>query len=511
VTTIKNLSVLVGALVLQGCLDSEPNVTVTGEDDLFISNAIDNSNSDGSATTAESTNSNESSTAGDTTAGTSISDELNEELKFTISQASGGAGLDWLKLPMSDDFNAIPHDVSNPITAEKVALGQFLFHDTALATIGQSTESKSWSCASCHHASAGFKSGVPQGIGEGGTNFGFECSQRVLAVGFDGNAAKDAANKPDIQPLTSPSILNTAYQNVMLWNGQFGHAVGDPVNTGIDNAILMTEGTPKAENARRLPGLEIQAVAGLGVHRLNVESNSELQTNPKYQSMFQAAYPNGTNDVKLAAANAIAAYERTVLANQAPFQRWLNGEQSALNSAEKRGGVLFFGKAGCAECHRGPGLSSELGAAENDMFMALGFNDFDQQKQAQVHGPVTDADRAGRGGFTSEEADKFKFKVPQLYNLSDTNVFGHGASFTSLRDVIEYKNLAVSQNPECAADLDTRFKPLNLSVNEMDDLEVFLTTALYDPNLKRYQPASVPSGECIIVDPKTVETHGLCP
>ena len=491
--TDKKWLVLGCIVLLQGCLDSQPNIVVTAENGLNTAQATGNT-ADNNGDIADSSN----------------NDSVNEALTQAINLSSNGMGLDWLKLPQSNDFQRIPQDPLNPITAEKVQLGKLLFHDTALATIGQSGERHSWSCASCHHAAAGFKSGVRQGIGEGGTGFGVDGSDRVLAAGFDAHAPAKAANKPDIQPFASPTILNSAYQNVMLWNGQFGHAIGDPVNTGLSTDTLMTPGTPKAENVRRLPGLEIQAIAGLGVHRLNVENNSVLQTNDEYRQLFQAAYPGGASDVKQAAANAIAAYERTVLANQAPFQRWLNGETTALTDAEKRGGALFFGKANCADCHRGPALSSEHGASENDMFMAIGFKDFDSGAQAGVHGPISDADKAGRGGFTGEAEDEFKFKVPQLYNLADTNVFGHGASFSSIRAVLEYKNQAVSENPECASSLDYRLTPLNLSERELDDLEQFLTTALHDPALERYQPQQVPSGECIIVDPKTVNTFGLC-
>ncbi len=437
------------------------------------------------------------------------SSSLTGELRNTIDDVAGD-GIQSLMLPASEDYSAIPQDPQNPITAEKVLLGRFLFHDTALATTGQSNDSLSWSCASCHHAAAGFKSGVAQGIGEGGTGFGADGSERRLSSGFDAMAQADAANKPDLQPFTSPSILNSAFQDVMLWNGQFGNA-GNSVNKGIPDEQLLTPGTPKAENVRQLSGLEIQAIAGLGVHRLNVSENSVLQTNETYQQLFNSAYPSGSIDVLEDAGKAIAAYERTVLATEAPFQKWLAGDSEAMSAAQIRGGVLFFGKAGCADCHRGPGLSSEVGASEDEMFMAIGFNDFSPGQQMHVHGPITDADKQGRGGLTSEPADMHRFKIPQLYNLRDTNVFGHGASFSSIREVLEYKNAAIAQNEASLPYLDQRFIPLQLTVTELNDLEDFLANALYDDKLMRYQPGYVPSGECLIVDPKTVETHGLCP
>jgi len=421
-------------------------------------------------------------------------------------------GVSGLILPDSRDFNAIPQDPQNPITHEKVALGELLFHDTAFATKGLSLEEKTWSCASCHHAAAGFKSGIPQGIGEGGLGFGADGSERRMSSSFDPDADDSSLiPKPDIQPLASPTILNSAYQDVMLWNGQFGNSVNGIINAGIDPDILATPDTPKAENLRRLSGLEIQAIAGLDVHRLEMHGSSELQTNHDYIDLFTAAYRGGSDDEQRDAGKAIAAYERTVLANRAPFQLWLRGDESALSSDELRGGALFFGKAGCGDCHRGPALSSEVGATEDEVFMAIGFADFDSDTQPQVHGPIKQADKEGRGGFTTETHDKYQFKIPQLYNLADAPILGHGASFSSVREVLNYKNRAVSQVAHIDAALDQRFTPLGLTRKEIDDLEAFISNALYDPDLMRYQPTAVPSGECIIVDPLTFNTGGLCP
>jgi len=423
---------------------------------------------------------------------------IQTDLTQLIESAADGGGLTAFTLPASDDFQAIPQDPNNPITAEKVALGRMLFHDTAISTGGVANEGGSWSCATCHHAAAGFKSGIPQGIGEGGIGFGADGSQRVLDDSFDANADDGAANKPDLQPLTSPTVLNTAYQDVMLWNGQFGNAVNSSVNAGIADDILMTPDTPKAENSRFLAGLEIQAIAGLKVHRLEVEPDTVVQTDA-YKSLWQAAYPTPSMDVREDAGKAIAAYERTVLANRSPFQRWLRGDENAMAETEMRGAKLFFGKADCVACHRGPGLSSEAGASADQLFHAVGFADFDTS-DPRVHGNVEEAVSKGRGGFTNNAQDDFKFKIPQLYNLADTTVFGHGASFDSIRAVVEYKNAGIPQNPLAQASLDPRFVALGLSDNEVDDLTAFLTNALRDPDLARYVPAAVPSGACVTVD-----------
>jgi len=426
-----------------------------------------------------------------------VESSLSVRLMDTLNESLDG-GVEELVLPQSSDFENIPADPNNPITSEKVQLGMMLFHETAVATDGVNAGlANSWSCASCHHVAAGFKSGVVQGIGEGGTGFGVAGELRVLAPGFD-KASDDPSLVPDVQPLTSPTVLNTAFQEVMLWNGQFGNQEGGLINAELPVNILATQGTPKSENIRGLAGLETQAIAGTKVHRLNTFNNSFVQQNIEYQLLYELAFPDGGDDILENMGKAIAAYERTVLANQAPFQRWLRGEDAALTDQEKRGGILFFGKAGCISCHTGPALSSKVGAISDEVFMAIGFADLDTS-DPNITGVVTDNDAKGRGGFTGRAEDNYKFKVPQLYNLKDSNVFGHGGSFTSVRQVVSYKNTGVPQKRLTSSILDERFIPLNLTDEEIDDLVAFLEEGLYDPELERYAPDALPSGQCFPV------------
>lgn len=427
--------------------------------------------------------------------GPSELESLNATLRASVEAAADGAGLDGFILPDSKNFDAIPADPANPLTAEKVALGQLLYHETGLATAAtDSARAGTYSCATCHHVAAGFKAGVPQGIADGASGFGLVGEARLLNSGLDASAPAGSPLLPDIQPLASPTTLNSAYQEVMLWNGQFGASPASSINTGIDASRLATPGTPKVANTRGLAGLETQAVAGLGVHRLQVETNSVLQTNSTYQTLFAAAFPNSA-DALQDAALAIAAYERTLLANRAPFQLWLRGDDTAMNAQELRGAILFFGDAGCVGCHTGPALSSRPGATVDQVFHAIGFGDFDLTDE-RIHGAPDPVAARGRGGFTGVAADDFKFKIPPLYNLADAGFYGHGASFNSIRDVVAYKNAGVAQKPGLEQRLSSLFQPLELTASEIDDLTLFLETGLYDAELQRYVPASLPTGAC---------------
>lgn len=419
--------------------------------------------------------------------------QASEELEELIKQASPDGTLDAFIIPESTDYVNIPQDPNNRITESKVKLGKFLYHETGLSTNGQTGMEGTWSCASCHQATAGFKSGNAQGIGDGGVDFH---DMRMP------NMDLEDITIVDHQPIASPTILNVAFQDVMLWNGQFGNAEGS-VNADIDSAVLATEGTPKAANATGYSGVEVQVIAGAGVHRMNIGEGSILETNEEYVEMIKQVREENDDvrDVNLAelASLAIAAFERTVLANQAPFQQWLRGNREAMSEPEVRGAKLFFGKAKCSGCHTGPALSSRVGASESEMFMSIGFADLDAYNVVHSEIPADDPVRLGRASITGNPEDEYKFKIPPLYNLADSDFLGHGNSFNSVRAVVEYKNAAIPENP-MAKNIDPRFVPLNLTSEEVDHLVAFIEGGLRDGQLHRYEPTELPSGKCRIND-----------
>lgn len=406
---------------------------------------------------------------------------LDQELTVLLEDLSPNSNLSYFRFPESNDFSRIPQDPNNRLTAEKVALGKLLFHETGIARSARESQGLgTYSCASCHFAEAGFQAGRHQGIGEGGVGFG------VNGEGRERDMAYNLLNI-DVQPIRSPTTLNSAYQIAMLWNGQFG-ARG--VNVGTEYA--WTVGTPKEVNLLGFHGVESQAIAALSVHR-QLEDTSDISDMAFYKDQFDEAFPEVPEKVRynrVTAGLAIAAYERTLLANEAPFQRWLRGEQDAMNTLEKEGALVFFGKGNCASCHTGPALNSME-------FHAIGLGDLQDCPEEVFLTPDDAVEHLGRGGFTNRPEDMFKFKVPQLYNLKDSPFYGHGGTLRSLREVVAYKNEAVPQNPDVPATrLADEFEPLGLTEQEVDAITAFLETALYDPNLERYVPESLPTGLC---------------
>ena len=405
-------------------------------------------------------------------------------LEETIINASADGTKNYFILRNSNDYVYIPQDPKNPLSENKVRLGKMLFHESGLGINPEKDIHKNtYSCASCHFAGAGFQAGRFQGLGEGAIGFGHNGESREI-----GPLVND--DEVDAQPIKSPSILNTAYQKNMLWNGQFG-ATG--ANEGRDD--LFTPDTPKEINKLGFEGVESQAIAGLEVHRLDM--TKELAIELGYQTLFDYSFPEIPESErynKVTAGLAIAAFERTVLSNEAPFQKWLRGHELAMSNSEKNGAILFFGKAECNNCHTGPALSQEA-------FYAIGLKDlFDCPEEVHKTDPMQ-AEHLGRGGFTGEESDNYKFKVPQLYNLADSPFYGHGSSLRSIEEVINYKNNAIPENQIVRpSHLAAEFHPLGLTENEKADLVSFIKTGLHDPNLIRYQPERVHSNGCIPVN-----------
>lgn len=405
---------------------------------------------------------------------------LDLDLQMALEAADPTNGMDGFVLPRANDYQNIPQDPRNPITTEKVTLGRLLYHETAMGIMAERMEGLgTYSCASCHFADAGFQAGRFQGIGEGGTGVGNNGQDRLRMGSYN-------PEDLDVQPIRSPTTLNVAYQELMLWNGQFG-ATGDNVGTESEWAA----DTPIETNFLGYEGVETQAIAGLKVHRQGL--NDTILNDLGYGTLFDAAFPDWGTDERYSretAGLAIAAYERTILANRSPFQQFLQGKSSAMTNEEKEGAILFFGKAGCVSCHNGPALNSMS-------FHALGMADLDQSAEEVFEAGPDEPANLGRGGFTKLAADNYKFKTPTLYNLADSPFYGHGSSFTSIEEVVRYKNEAQAENTRVPSSaLSSQFQPLGLSDDEVAKIAIFLTYSLRDPELSRYEPDFVLSGQC---------------
>lgn len=406
-------------------------------------------------------------------------DVIDAELEQRLKAVSPSGRISHFILPDENDLSAVPQSPFNPLTPEKVALGKLLFFETGFAQDPKYPDGlQTYSCSSCHVPEAGFVPGRLQGIADGGIGFGNVGLGREKLSNYEGHEI-------DAQGARPLSVLNTAYVTNTMWNGKFG---ANHVNEGTETS--WEKEAALHVNYLGMDGLESQNIEGMDLHRLVV--NPETVKSLGYQPYFDAAFGDFPESIRYndtTASFAISAYLRTLLTNQAPYQRWLRGEYHAMTETQKKGALLFYGKAGCFRCHKGPSMSAVR-------FYALGVRDL-YENSGVFNTSADDKRNLGRGGFTGKEDDMYKFKVPQLYNLRDARFYFHGSSKNNMWGVVEYFNEAIPENKSVpTSQIASEFHPLNLSTIEIEALVDFLENGLFDPNLDRYVPETVPSGNC---------------
>ena len=177
---------------------------------------------------------------------------------------------------------------------------------------------------------------------------------------------------------------------------------------------------------------------------------SRLSAVPGYVSAFDAAFgKNGItrDNIELA----LATYQRTIVATEAPFDRWVNGDETAIDAAAKRGFDLFAGKARCAECHSGPAFTDGS------------FHDIGTAKGEDI----------GRGRFFPKSVKlRYAFKTPTLRDVARRAPYMHDGSVPTLEAVIALYDRGGIDRPSRS----TKITPLGLSGNEKADLVAFLRT-----------------------------------
>jgi len=247
-----------------------------------------------------------------------------------------------------------------PLDARKVALGEALFRDPRLS------QDNSISCASCHDMRLGGADG------------------RVHSVGIKGREGD----------INAPTVLNSGFNFRQFWNGR-AISLEDQVDGPVHNEKEM--------------GSTWEAVV------------ARLRDVADYRDRFKRIYPGEimAGNIK----DAIAEYERSLITPNSRFDRFLNGEQDALNRDEKEGYAKF--KAyGCTSCHQGVNVGG-------NMFEPLGaMADYFKDR-----GSVTKADY-GRFNVTGREPDRFSFKVPGLRNVARTAPYFHDGSASTLEEAV---------------------------------------------------------------------------
>ncbi|MEC9093509.1 MAG: cytochrome c peroxidase [Planctomycetota bacterium] len=294
----------------------------------------------------------------------------------------------------------------NPMTADKVHLGKQLYFDKRLSI------DNTVSCASCHDPAKGWSNGT------------------AFATGVKGQQGGRSA----------PTIINSGYQFFQFWDGRAHQLEGQALGP-IQNPIEM----------------------GLSLKEMEVK----LSQIKGYVKQFKLVFGNPPNAEDTA--KAIAAFERTVLSGNAPYDQFKDGNQSALSEAAKRGQNIFFNKAQCSACHAGPNFTDggfhNIGTAMN-------------KKEKDL----------GRFSVTKLEGDTGSFKTPTLREIQRTAPYMHDGSLTSLEQVVDFYNKGGIANPQ----LDEEIFPLNLTDENKKDLVIFLKEGLSSKDYPEIKPPKLP-------------------
>lgn len=327
----------------------------------------------------------------------------------------------------------IPKD--NPLTVEKVALGEKLFFDKRLSV------DRTLSCATCHDPATAF------------------ADANAVGVGIENK--KGARN--------SPTVLNSMFNDLQFWDGR----------------------APSLEEQSKLP-LTNPIEMGMKDHTIVVD---RVRQAPEYKAMFVAAFGSDLIDMDRIA-RAIASFERLQVSGNSPFDRYIAGDQNAISESAKRGWVLFNGQARCISCHAFNSTSPfftdfkfhNIGVAAKDQ----NFPDLARRAQAIItrggNKKLVQDELALKEGFselgryliTGQPKDIGAFKTSGLREIELTPPYMHNGSEKTLLDVVKFYNDGGKINPY----LDGGMRPLKLTDPQMEDL-VELMKAFTSDDVRR--------------------------
>ena len=264
-----------------------------------------------------------------------------------------------------------PAPDDNPVSDARTELGKMLYFDPRMSSTG------TVSCNSCHN------------LMEGGDD------SRPTSVGVHGQLGGRNA----------PTVWNAAFLSVQFWDG-------------------------------RAPTLEAQAKGPL-VNPIEMgmastaDAAARIKRIPGYRPYFDRAFGNGAEITADTIAKAIATFERTLVTPGAPYDRFVQGEKSALSEQQQRG-MQKFAEIGCTACHSGPNFSGPQLPDGTGFFQK--FPTFADSKYVEEYGFLEDR---GRAEATGKDADAHMWRVPTLRNLEHTAPYFHNGAVTSLEEAIQ--------------------------------------------------------------------------
>ncbi len=391
---------------------------------------------------------------------------------------------------------------------DMVALGEMLYWDPELSG------NRDTACVTCHHPVFGTGDGLSLPVGTGGHGTG---AARVLGA------------DREFVPRNANPVYNLGFSEweTMFWDGRiegnkfegFENPARDRLPDGLDNVLAVQAMFPvtSRDEMRGDRGdtdifgqpNELARIKDTSPERIWDTIMRRLFAIPEYLKLFEAAFPNEPVDMLgfQHAANALAAYETAAFTfTDSPWDEYLRGNRQALSEQAKRGAVLFYSEAGCADCHSG-----------------THFSDWNFYNLAVPHlGPGKGMEEPldfGRARETGDDCDLFAFRTPPLRNVAITGPWMHNGTFTSLEGALrhhldpetslknydptqlapEFRDLIFSDPEVITAQLTCSSAPskvIGLSDEQVSDLMAFMgsLTSPTAQDLSHLIPTAVPSG-----------------
>ncbi|HOA83191.1 MAG TPA: cytochrome c peroxidase [Thermodesulfovibrio thiophilus] len=321
-----------------------------------------------------------------------------------------------------------PVPKDNPISREKIDLGKKLFFDRRLSGDGTT------SCANCHDPEKAFT----------------DASEISLSYPTTRNFRN------------APTLMNVAYAKYLFWDGR-AKTLEEQAEFPVMSPFEMNQNIDFVEE--------------------------EIRIVPEYREAFKRIFGQDVN-IKLIA-KAIAAFERTLISNNAPIDGYLKGDKNALSSEAKKGLEIFTGKGKCIECHYGAYLSDQkfhaLMVPENPKYTNEEKFIVTRRYIAKINkypDYMNIKEDLGRYFKTRQKRDYKAFKTPTLREIAKTSPYMHNGIFKSLDEVIDFFNKGGGYGNKL-------LKPINLTDKEKEALKTFLVEALSGEDLN-IKPAEVP-------------------
>ena len=368
------------------------------------------------------------------------------------------------------------------------------------------------SCAGCHAPQNGFGDAQP------------------IAIGIDNNGVVGPGRVGPRNQRRSPMAINAAFYPRLMWNSRFHAPSGDPFDNSQGFVFPLPEGTslsylPHLLTAQAfIPPTERVEAAGFhfpgSSDDIRAEVLRRLNESPVYRELFGRVFAHVREGDPITfdeVGRAIAEFEFTLVFADAPIDKYARGHRNAMTPRQKRGAVLFFGRAGCVQCHAVSGNSNEM------------FSDFRQHvagipQVAPSHanvvfdGPGANED-FGLEQVTGDPADRYAFRTSPLRNVALQPAFMHNGAFTSLEEAIRYhldpvRGAATYTTAQLPPDLQGSTgpiapvldrldpllrEPVTLTDDEFVAIVDFVRNGLLDPaarpeRLRHLIPEKLPSG-----------------